>query len=181
MRRLIALVCLVAALPAAAPTPALASPAPGAAPAAPAPIDLVGLDFQLVNVASRRCLAVAGAATGDGAALVQAPCATTPAYRWRFRPASFAGAFQILNVRTERCLSTSAGIRAVQYRCDDHPARHWRLIDSVGDTANLRSMHTGRCLTVARTGVAVQSICDDRAPRRWTVRLLSVPFAGLTR
>ena len=186
MRRLIVSVASVTALLVTS-APAAAQPVPGNPLAGTTdrrfggPVDLVGLDFQVINVASRRCLTVAGAATTDNATLVQAPCATAPAYRWRFRPASFAGAFQILNVRSNRCLSTSADVRAVQYRCDDHAARHWRLVDSVGDTANVRSLHSGRCLTIARSGVAVQSGCDDGAARRWTVRLLSVPFLGSPR
>src|SRR3954453_19080287 len=62
----------------------------------PGSIDLVGLDFQLINDNSRRCLVDAG----DGRALVQKGCGRGAAYRWRFAPVTVAGTFRIIHVGT---------------------------------------------------------------------------------
>ena len=174
MRHLLAAVLAAVLLPLVA-SPAHASPdggaagAPRATAARPGPIDVVGLDFQVISAAGGRCLAT------TGGAVVVRPCAAVAAFRWRFRPASFAGTLQLLNVGTGRCLSGAAGAAA---RCDDHPARHWRLLDAAGETANLSNVHSRRCLAAGPGGTVRPGRCDDVAAHRWTVRVLSVPFLG---
>nr|WP_296069495.1 RICIN domain-containing protein [uncultured Actinoplanes sp.] len=142
------------------------------------PIDLVGLDFQLVNDNSGKCLADAGA----GRDLVQKRCGRGEAYRWRFAPVDVAGAFRVINVGTGECLSGEGG-RAVLGPCDDRAERRWRMRDSADPYAQVRNDATGRCLTVAGGSVAegapaVQYTCDDQRSRRWTVRVVSLPFLG---
>ena len=143
-----------------------------AAPARPGPVDVVGLDFQLVNDLSRRCLAGPAA----GGLLVQRTCDRTAPYRWRFAPESAAGTFHIVHAGTGRCL-TAAARRVVLTPCDGRAVHSWRLLDSADPNAQIRNEATGRCLTVAGA-TAVPYACDNRRARRWTVRVLSVPFLG---
>ncbi len=123
----------------------------------------------MINVASRQCLT----ATADGR-VEQRRCDRSDAVRWRFRPASLTGLFEIVHHRNNRCLST-AGAAVRLAVCTDRPAGRWQLVDSHGPTAQLRNEATGRCLTVAgRT--AVPHSCDDQRARRWTVRVIAAPF-----
>ncbi|TDO32345.1 RICIN domain-containing protein [Paractinoplanes brasiliensis] len=136
------------------------------------PIDLIGLDFQLINAASRWCLT---------SGLTELPCATTDPYRWRFRPVNVVGGFEILNVRTSTCLSmpggvTTDGARAGLAPCAAVPSRRWELRDSLGDTAKVVNTRTGKCLQI-EGGVAVQGSCaGTHGIRRWTVRVVGLPF-----
>lgn len=163
---------------------AVASPHRGQAPAigvsprrggAPAPIDLVGLDFQVINAGSGWCLT---------SGLTALPCARTDPYRWRFRPADVTGTFEILSVKTNRCLSVPGGssvqgTRAGLAPCAALPSRRWVLRDSVGETAKVVNARSGKCLTI-ESGVAVQGSCaGTNGSRRWTVRVLSVPIPGV--
>ena len=138
------------------------------------PVDLVGLDFQVVNAASKWCLT---------SGLTELPCATTTPYRWRFRPVGAAGRFEILNVRTSTCLavpggSTVEGARAGLAPCAAVPARRWQLRDSLGETAKVVNTASGKCLQI-ESGVAVQGSCaGDQGSRRWTVRVLGLPILG---
>ncbi|MBL7257643.1 RICIN domain-containing protein [Paractinoplanes lichenicola] len=142
-----------------------------------APVDLVGLDFQLINAASRWCLT---------AELTELPCATTDPYRWRFRPADATGTFEILSVRANRCLTmpgatTTPGARAGLAPCAAVPSRRWQLRDAPGDTAKVVNTRTGKCLQI-QSGVAVQDSCaGNQGTRRWTVRVVGLPFIGTTR
>ncbi|MGK5685193.1 RICIN domain-containing protein [Actinoplanes sp. URMC 104] len=139
------------------------------------PVDLVGLDFQVVNAASKWCLT---------SGLTELPCATTTPYRWRFRPVGAAGRFEILNVRTSTCLavpagSTVEGARAGLAPCAAVPARRWQLRDSLGETAKVVNTASGKCLQI-ESGVAVQGSCaGDQGSRRWTVRVLGLPIPGV--
>lgn len=180
---------ITTALPALLTPPAPAQAAPPSTPAAPVPaappslgsgasgraggpIDLVGLDFQLINAAGRQCLT---------SGLTVLPCATSDAYRWRFRPVAFAGTFEILNVRTNTCLTMPGGIstpgaRAGLAPCAAVPSRRWELRDSLGDTAKVVNTRTGKCLQV-QGGVAVQDSCaGTHGTRRWTVRVVGLPI-----
>ena len=140
------------------------------------PIDLVGLDFQLINAASRWCLT---------AGMTELPCATTDPYRWRFRPVGATGLMELLNVRTNTCLTmpggtTTDGARAGLAPCADVPSRRWTLRDSLGETAKVVNARTGKCLQI-ESGVAVQDSCAGTAgTRRWTVRVVGLPLPGMT-
>ncbi|WP_203721920.1 RICIN domain-containing protein, partial [Paractinoplanes abujensis] len=137
-----------------------------------APADLVGLDFQLINAASRWCLT---------AGLTELPCATTDPYRWRFRPVGATGTFEILSVRDNRCLAmpggtATPGARAGLQACAALPSRRWGLRDAPGDTAKVVNTRTGKCLQI-QSGVAVQDSCaGNHGTRRWTVRVVGLPF-----
>jgi hypothetical protein len=168
-RRLALLLVLIAATLTASAGPAQASPQRDETPA---PIDLVGLDFQVINAASRWCL------TSE---LTELPCARTTPYRWRFRPVDVTGVMELLSVRTNRCLtipggSSEDGERAALLPCAALPARRWELRDSGGETARFVNARTGKCLTI-ESGVAVQGSCAGA--RRWTVRVVSVPIPGV--
>ena len=85
----------------------------------------------------------------------------------------------IKNVNSGLCLTVAGGGKAlnqvaVQYHCDSHPSRHWRLVPTGDGTNFLRNMNSGLCLTLAggSTGlnqVAVQYRCDSHPSRRWTL------------
>ncbi|MEV4406211.1 RICIN domain-containing protein, partial [Actinoplanes sp. NPDC049598] len=149
---------------------ARATPSASAGRGGPGPVDLVGLEFQLINAASRDCLTTA---------LVTRPCAGGDSFRWRIRPTvTGAGSLQLLNVATEKCLSiagaaTRDNARADLYPCDGHATRLWRLRDSTGETARFQNVLTGKCLT-SRGDVAVQRRCT--ASQRWTVNVLRIPL-----
>jgi hypothetical protein len=144
-------------------------------PAVPGPIDLVGLDFQVINAGSKWCL------TSE---MIELPCARTDPYKWRFRPVDVTGQVELLSVKTGRCLgmpggTRQAGARAGLEPCGAVQSRRWQLRDSVGETAKVVNSLTGQCLQIA-SGVAVQDSCAGTAgARRWTVRVLSMPIPGL--
>ena len=174
-RAVLAILALIPAAPAQAAPIAPAAPIAAAAPAAPNPIDLVGLDFQVINAGSGWCLT---------SGLTELPCARTDPYRWRFRPTGVTNQLELLSVRTNRCLSMPgatriAGARAGLEPCAPAASRRWGLRDSLGETAKIVNSATGQCLQVG-SGVAVQGSCAGTAgSRRWTVRVLSVPIPGL--
>ncbi|MFG1993146.1 RICIN domain-containing protein [Actinoplanes sp. NPDC048988] len=136
----------------------------------PGPVDLIGLEFQMINAASRQCLTTA---------LVQRPCGRGEAFRWRLRPTTdTGGALQVLNVATGKCLSivgagTRDHARADLYTCDSHASRLWRLRDSTGETARFQNVHSAKCLTLAGDA-AVQRPCPRS--QRWTVDVISLPL-----
>ncbi|HET6480527.1 MAG TPA: RICIN domain-containing protein [Actinoplanes sp.] len=137
-----------------------------AAPAAPARDGRAEpVDVQLVAAGSDWCLT---------SYLTELPCAPTGPYRWRFRPVG-GGAFELLSVRADRCLSMPGGTRVEGARaglasCAALPSRRWELRDSAGATAEVVNTRSGLCLRI-ESGVAVQGSCT-RGPSRWTVRVL---------
>lgn len=67
---------------------------------------------------------------------------------------------------------------ALQYDCDDHPSRWWRIRDVTGTGVHqISNGNTGKCLTIeggtssANNLRGVQFDCDDDPSRRWTMRL----------
>ncbi|MCY1141078.1 RICIN domain-containing protein [Actinoplanes sp. Pm04-4] len=189
-RALVSLLAVLVFLPTAqaqAAPAVIAAPAVLAAPAAPAalgevvvpavagPVDLVGLDFQVINAGSKWCL------TSE---LTELPCARSDPYKWRFRPVDVTGQVELLSVKTGRCLgmpggTRQAGARAGLEPCGAVQSRRWQLRDSVGETAKVVNSLTGQCLQIA-SGVAVQDSCAGTGgARRWTVRVLSMPIPGL--
>jgi hypothetical protein len=88
------------------------------------------------------------------------------------------------NVQTGKCLTIAGGestdnnVVALQFDCDSHPSRTWRIDDVTGSGINqIRNVQTGKCLTIAGGTLAdnniraVQFNCDDDLSRRWTIRL----------
>ncbi|MFI7542148.1 RICIN domain-containing protein [Actinoplanes sp. NPDC049599] len=165
---------------AAAAAVAVAAPA-GPARAAPEFPFLRG--FQLVNVHSGKCLAIAGGGTADNTAVVQSACREERAHLWRMRLVSLTGLFQVQNIKSGRCLSAAGGGRVVQYRCDDALPRRWRLRDAGRTGFTIRAATSGRCLTVAGGGRAenaavVLAGCGPARSRRWDARLIGSTERG---
>jgi cytolethal distending toxin subunit A len=93
---------------------------------------------------------------------------------------SFAASGQVMliNVRTHKCLtiaggeSTANNVLALQFNCDSHPSRRWRLV-RVGSAFQIRNLQTGKCLTIAggesteNNVRALQFDCDSHPSRRW--------------
>jgi len=149
-----------------------------AAPAQAAPAFPFLRGFQLFNVRSDKCLAIAGGGTADNDVVVQSTCREEVSHLWRMRLVTLTGLFQVQNVRTGRCLSAVEGTgRVVQFRCDDAGARRWRLWDAKGTGFYIRSATSGRCLTVTGGGgdenaAALLSTCGPARSRRWDARLI---------
>jgi len=134
--------------------------------------------YQLINVHSGKCLAIAGAGTADGAAAVQSSCREERAHLWRLRMVSPTGLFQVQNLKSGRCLSVDGGDgRTVQRQCDGNRSRRWRVTAAEATGLVIRSAVSGRCLTVAggsrrENAAAVLSTCAPAASRRWNARLI---------
>ena len=158
----------------AAVTMAVAATALVPAPAQATPAFPYLRGFQLVNVHSGKCLAIAG----DGTAVVQQTCLEERSHLWRMRLVSLSGLFQIQNLRSGQCLTVAGGAgRAVQQSCAGDPSRSWRLRDAEGTGFLIHSSISGRCLTVGGAGraenaAAVLSTCGPAGSRRWDARLI---------
>ena len=87
-------------------------------------------------------------------------------------------------MRTGKCLTISGGVSdannlpALQFDCDSHPSRTWRINDVTGSGINqISNVQTGKCVTIAGGTLAtnnipgVQFTCDGDLSRRWTIRL----------
>ena len=85
---------------------------------------------------------------------------------------------KLINVQTGKCLTIAGGVstdnnvKAVQFTCDSHPSRTWK-INNVGGVFQIQNVQTGKCLTIAG-GVstdnnveAVQFTCDSHPSRTW--------------
>ena len=139
--------------------------------------------FQLFNINSGKCLAIAGGGTGDNAPVVQSACREERAHLWRMRLVTMTGLFQVQNIKSGRCLSAAGGGRVVQYRCDDSMARRWRLWDAKGAGFYIRAATSGRCLTVAdgsrgENAATTLAGCGPARSRRWDARLIGSTERG---
>jgi hypothetical protein len=92
--------------------------------------------------------------------------------------------YQIKNVQTGKCLTIAGGVStdnnvtALQFDCDSHPSRTWRIDDVTGSGIyQLRNVRTNKCLTIAggenpnNNVPTLQFNCDTDQSRRWTIRL----------
>jgi cytolethal distending toxin subunit A len=154
-----------------------------ASPAGAAPEFPFLRGFQLFNVHSDKCLAIAGGGTADNAVVVQSTCREERAHLWRMRLVSLTGLFQVENIKSGRCLSAAGRGRVVQHRCDDALARRWRLWDVEGKGFTIRAAGSGRCLTVAGGGraenaTAIVAGCGPARSRRWDARLIGSTERG---
>jgi len=89
----------------------------------------------------------------------------------------------LVNAQTGKCLTIAGGVStdnnvtAVQYNCDTHPSRRWRMNQMSGrNIYQIQNVQTGKCLTIAG-GVstdnnveALQYDCDSHPSRRWAIR-----------
>jgi cytolethal distending toxin subunit A len=64
--------------------------------------------------------------------------------------------YQIKNVQTGKCLTIAGGVstdnnvKALQFDCDSHPSRTWRIDDVTGSAVyQIRNVQTNNCLTIA--------------------------------
>ena len=88
--------------------------------------------------------------------------------------------YQIRNVRTGKCLTIAGGVsdannlQALQFDCDSHPSRTWRINDVTGSGINqISNVQTGKCVTIAGG-----TIYRQQHPRR-SVHLRRRPVAPL--
>ena len=92
--------------------------------------------------------------------------------------------YQIRNVQTGKCLTIAGGVStdnnvtALQFNCDSHPSRTWRITEVTGSgTHQIRNVQTDKCLTIAggvssdNNVTALQFNCDTDPSRRWAIRL----------
>jgi cytolethal distending toxin subunit A len=90
----------------------------------------------------------------------------------------------LVNAKTGKCLTIAGGestdnnVTALQFDCDNHPSRTWRISDVTGSGVNqIRNVQTNKCLTIAggestdNNVRALQFNCDTDLSRRWTIRL----------
>jgi hypothetical protein len=90
----------------------------------------------------------------------------------------------LVNAKTGKCLTIAGGVStdnnvtALQFDCDSHPSRTWRISDVTGSGVNqIRNVQTNKCLTIAggestdNNVRALQFNCDTDLSRRWTIRL----------
>ena len=74
---------------------------------------------------------------------------------------------------------TANNLVSVQYICDSHPSRRWRLIGSNG-VYRIANLQTGKCLTIAggrstaNNVEALQYNCDDDRSRTWELRRVTI-------
>jgi cytolethal distending toxin subunit A len=93
----------------------------------------------------------------------------------------------LINVQTGKCLTIAGGVStennvtALQFTCDSHPSRRWRLI-KIGSTFQIKNLQTGKCLTIAggvsteNNVTALQFNCDDHPSRRWRINKVGGVF-----
>jgi hypothetical protein len=90
----------------------------------------------------------------------------------------------LLNAKTGKCLTIAGGVStdnnvtALQFDCDSHPSRTWRINDVTGSGLHqIRNVQTNKCVTIAGGSStannvgALQFTCDTDPSRRWVIRL----------
>jgi len=93
----------------------------------------------------------------------------------------------LINVQTGKCLTIAGGVStennvtALQFTCDSHPSRRWRLM-RMGNVFQIKNVQTGKCLTIAggvsteNNVTALQFNCDDHPSRRWRINKVGGVF-----
>ncbi|MFJ3159206.1 RICIN domain-containing protein [Streptomyces kanasensis] len=129
---------------------------------------------------ARRLLTVPTGLAVAGVLVLPAPAVAQPAPDSAARLAG-NGAVQMIDVQTRKCATVAGGtstennVELVQFTCDTHPSRRWRLANWNGNSYQLVNVGTRKCMTVAG-GVSrennvqlVQFTCDTHPSRRWRV------------
>ncbi len=87
----------------------------------------------------------------------------------------------LINDKTGKCLTVAGGTTSnnnhpiVQFDCDNHPSRRWRLTETRTDVFQIKNVKTGKCLTIAggetpnNNHPSVQFNCDSHASRTWKI------------
>jgi Ricin-type beta-trefoil lectin domain len=146
--------------------------------AGPAGAEQVRYRF-VVNHNSGKCLDVRGAATTDGAAVVQTTCdRTRRSQQWRPEP-THDNYVQLRNRGSRLCLdvkgaSTANGAGLVQATCDsNHHSQHWSQNTVENRYVQLRNEPSDKCVDIRRGSTAdgaraVQATCvRDRRSQHW--------------
>ncbi|PYC80250.1 hypothetical protein C7C46_13260 [Streptomyces tateyamensis] len=137
------------------------------------------MPYNLVNVATGQYLDVSGAATTDGAALVQQAGNGAADQRWQLLPDG-DGSYRLGNLNSGRLAnlpasSTTSGTQLIQYH-DDHAANsHWTLTPTGTGAYTLTSRSSGQNIDVAGSAV-VQAPASGAAGQQW--KLVPAPVAG---
>jgi hypothetical protein len=110
--------------------------------------------YQLIGVASAKCVGLEGAATGNGAAAEIQACNGSTPQQFRIRPVpGVPGFFTIRNVHSDRCLdvkdvSSANGARIIQWSCGNGDNQRWSITDVGGGAVRVNARHSGRALDV---------------------------------
>ena len=87
----------------------------------------------------------------------------------------------LVNAKTGKCLTIAGGVRtdnnveAVQFDCDNHPSRSWKLNEMTAGIYQIKNVQTGKCLTIAggvstdNNVTALQFDCDSHPSRTWRI------------
>ncbi|WP_119389234.1 RICIN domain-containing protein [Taklimakanibacter lacteus] len=93
----------------------------------------------------------------------------------------------LINMQTSKCLTIAGGmstdnnVEALQFTCDSHPSRRWRLV-RMGSAFQIKNLQTGKCLTIAggvsteNNVTALQFNCDSHPSRRWRINRVGSGF-----
>ena len=95
-----------------------------------------------------------------------------------------ANEVMLQNPKTGKCLTIAGGestdnnVPALQFDCDNHPSRTWRISDVRGNGEHqVRNVQTNKCLTIAGGESTANNVpglqfnCDEDLSRRWHIRL----------
>jgi cytolethal distending toxin subunit A len=120
----------------------------------------------------------------SGALILSMFCATGVTYA-----DPVANEVMLVNAQTGKCATIAGGVTtnnnhpSVQFDCDSHASRRWRLSETSDNVYQIRNVQTGKCLTIAG-GVstennvrALQFDCDSHPSRTW--RVTDVTGSGL--
>ncbi|GAA2804074.1 RICIN domain-containing protein [Streptomyces showdoensis] len=133
---------------------------------------------------SRRLVTTSTILMAGGVMLLPVPAVAHPAADTgssTSAEARISGAsFQVRNLQTGKCMTLAGGestdnnVELVQFDCDTHPSRRWRVTNWNGESYQLVNRQTGKCATVAggsggNNKPLVQFDCDDHPSRRWRV------------
>lgn len=130
---------------------------------------------------TRRFLTASTAFAAGGLMLLPVPAIAQPASHAPSAPQITGAAFQIVNVQTGKCATVAGGTTTennhdlVQFDCDTHPSRRWKVTNFDGSSYQLINAQTGKCATVAGGTSSennlrlVQFTCDTDPSRRWKV------------
>ncbi|GAA1255664.1 hypothetical protein GCM10009665_52720 [Kitasatospora nipponensis] len=143
------------------------------------------LPYNLVNVASGLDLDVAGAATTEGAGIVQQPANGAGDQQWQLVPTG-DGYYRIDNLKSGLLLrapagATGAGTQLVQAHDDNSSAAQWKLTPTGNGSYTVTARSVGQMADLAGGSTAagtpvVQAGAGSAATQQW--RLVPVPTPG---
>ncbi len=137
------------------------------------------LHYNLVNAASGQYLDVAGAATTDGAGLVQQPANGGADQQWQLIPTG-DGHYKIVNVNSSALATvpganTTSGSQLVQNHDDAKADSQWTLAPTGNGAYTIVARSDGQLIDTSGSAV-VQAAASGGAGQQW--RLVPVPVPG---